>query len=180
MKQKIINIAIYLTITVAGIFIYHTLFRTEVKLAYIKTGVLLNEYKGMKKASEQFNMDLQTVQANIDTLKRRYEQLKMKESEIKPNEKTEWAKQLGVAEYEYNNYRTTAKQQMEERRNQLNTEVINKINSFIKDYGKENDYTLIFGSTDQGSILFGHEPHDITDIILKKLNEEYTRETKNK
>jgi len=180
MKQKILNIAIYLTITVAGIFIYHSLFRKEVKLAYIKTGVILSNYTGMKMATEQLNKELETVQANIDTLKRRYEQLKMKESEIKPNEKTEWAKQLGVAEYEYNNYRASAQQQMEERRNQLNTEVINKINSFIKDYGKENDHDIIFGATDQGSILYGKEPQDITDIILKKLNEEYTSEAKNK
>lgn len=180
MKQKILSIAIYLTITIVGIFLYHSFFRKEVKLAYIKTGVLLNDYKGMKMANEQFNKEVQAVQANIDTLKRRYEQLKMKESNITPDEKTNWTKQLAIAEYEYNNYRATAQKQMEERKMKLRTEVVNHISSFIYDYGKEHNYTIILGSTDQGSILYGQEQKDLTDIILKELNENYSNEARKK
>ncbi len=178
MKKIIINIVISLIITICVIFMYHTIFRKEMKLAYIKTGVLLNDYKGMLIANEQFNKDLQAVQANIDTLKSRYEQLKMKESKITPDEKTDWAKQLAIAEYEYNNYLTTAQQQLEERKNTLRAEVVNKINLFIQDYGKEHNYIIIFGATDQGSILYGHEQKDLTEIILKELNEDYSKESK--
>ncbi len=40
--------------------------------------------------------------------------------------------------------------------------------------GKENNYNIIFGATDQGSILYGKEQKDLTDIVLKELNEDYT------
>ena len=176
MKQKILNIAIYLTITLVAIIVYHTFFHNEVKLAYVRTGIILNEYKGMIDASEQFNKELQTVKANSDTLKRRYEVLKKMESEISPDEKTDWTKQLAIAEYEYNNYRTTAQQQLEERKTILRAEVLQKINSFIQDYGKENNYTIILGATDQGSILYGKEQEDLTETMLKILNEQYKNE----
>ena len=62
----------------------------------------------MIEANEQFNKELQAVQANIDTLKRRYENIKNK-----------------------------------------------------KDYGKKNNYIIIFGATEQGSILYGQEKKDL-------------------
>ena len=99
----------------------------------------------------------------------------MKEPEIKPNEKTEWAKQLGVAEYEYNNYRTSAQQQMEERRAALRAEVGNQISLFIQNYGKEHNYKIILGVIEQGNILYGQEQDDLTDIILEELNENYSK-----
>jgi len=175
MKQKILNIAIYLAITIVGIFLYHTFFHKEVKLAYIRTAVLLNDYEGMKMANEQFNKEVQVVQANIDTLKRRYEQLKKKESEITADKKTDWTKQLAISEYEYNNYRATAQKQMEERKIALRTEVGNQINLFIQDYGKEHNYKIIFGTTNEGNILYGEEQEDLTEIILEKLNENYKK-----
>lgn len=177
MKKIIINIAISLAITGIGILTYHTLIRENVKIAYIKTGTLLNSYKGMSEANEQFNKELQALQANIDTLKRRYELIKEKmETTTSSEEKSDLSYQLGVAEYEYNNYRTTAQQQLEARKQTIQTDVINKINSFIQDYGKENNYTIIFGATEQGSILYGQEQEDLTDLILKKLNKNYSNE----
>ena len=176
MKQKILNIVISLVITGIGILTYHALFRNEVKLAYIRTGVILNDYQGMIKANEQFQKELQAVQANVDTLKRRFEQIKKdKESATTPEETSDLSYQLGIAEYEYNNYSTTAQKEMQERQVALRDEVVNQINSFVKDYGKKNNYNIIFGATDQGSILYGQEQKDLTDLILKELNEIYSK-----
>ena len=173
MKQKILNIVINLTITIVAIIVYHTFFLNEVKLAYVKTGVLFNDYKAMIEANEQFNKELQVAQASMDTLKRKYEQLREQEATIEPEKKSDWSYQLGIAEYEYKNYSTTAQQKMQERQQELTTAVVNEINSFIQDYGNKNGYTIIFGATNEGNILYGEEQEDLTEIILEKLNEQY-------
>ena len=42
----------------------------------------------------------------------------------------------------------------------------------LKDVIRKN-YNIIFGATEQGSILYGKEQKDLTDIVLKELNEDY-------
>jgi len=134
------------------------------------------DYKGIIIANEQFNNDLQIVQSNIDSLKKNYEKLKEEESSITSKEKTEFLYQLVKAEYEYNNYRRAALQQLEKRKTAMETKIVEDINNFIEAYGKENNYELIFGATNQGSIVFGKKQKDLTNIILKKLNEKYDKE----
>jgi len=131
-------------------------------------------------ANGQFNREVQAAQANMDTLKRKYEALIKQEATIKPEKKSDWSYQLGIAEYEYKNYVTTAQQKMQERQKELTTAVVKEINSYIHDYGKKNGYTIIFGATTEGSILYGEEQEDLTEIILKQLNENYSSKVNKK
>jgi outer membrane protein len=48
--------------------------------------------------------------------------------------------------------------------------LVKEVKAFIKDYGKKNGYTFILGANDAGSVLYGDDAKDITEIILKALN----------
>lgn len=48
-----------------------------------------------------------------------------------------------------------------------------KVRKFVKDYGKNNGYTFILGSTENGSILYGSEAKDVTEEVVKALNKAY-------
>ncbi len=52
--------------------------------------------------------------------------------------------------------------------------VITKVKDFIKDYGKTNGFTYILGSNEAGSVLYGKEESDLTESLLKALNDNYT------
>ena len=52
------------------------------------------------------------------------------------------------------------------------------LKSYVKDYGKENGYTYIFGDNDSGGMLYGSESLDITEEIIEGLNKKYPTETK--
>jgi len=60
--------------------------------------------------------------------------------------------------------------------------IIVKVKDFIKDYGKKNGYTYIYGDTEVSNILYGKEELDITEKIIEALNgkKETTSETKTK
>jgi len=151
------------------------------KIGYIKTGVVIKEYKGMIAATEQYNNELKVVQANLDTLHNRYETLKAQNNSLRANKKEEGSYKLEMAKTEFDKYNEQASVQMQARREELTRKVLEKINDFITGYGKENNYKLILGTTEDGSILYGKEGDDLTQTVLNILNENYSgKENTNK
>lgn len=51
--------------------------------------------------------------------------------------------------------------------------IVSKVKKEIKAYGKANGYTYILGGGDGGSVLYGTEVNDLTDEIVKLLNDKY-------
>jgi outer membrane protein len=53
--------------------------------------------------------------------------------------------------------------------------VVSKVKKEIKAYGKSNGYTYILGGGDGGSVLYGTDAQDLTEEILKILNDKYKK-----
>ena len=53
--------------------------------------------------------------------------------------------------------------------------IVSKVKKEIKAYGKANGYTYILGGGDGGSVLYGTEANDLTDEIVKILNDNYKK-----
>ncbi|MBT8236685.1 MAG: OmpH family outer membrane protein [Bacteroidia bacterium] len=51
--------------------------------------------------------------------------------------------------------------------------VVQKVKEEIKAFGKSNKYTYILGGGEGGSVLYGQETDDLTEQVLKILNEKY-------
>ena len=51
--------------------------------------------------------------------------------------------------------------------------VKNRATQFIKDYGKEKGYDYIYGTGEAVSILYAQDKYDITNEIVKSLNDKY-------
>ena len=64
-------------------------------------------------------------------------------------------------------------QQMEQMFNVEMDSVISKMNAFVEDYGKKNGYTFILGKNQAGSVVYGIEANDITEVVTKEINEAY-------
>lgn len=53
--------------------------------------------------------------------------------------------------------------------------LITEVKARIQEYGKANGYTYILAGGEGGTVLYGDESEDITEAILKLLNEEYKK-----
>lgn len=53
--------------------------------------------------------------------------------------------------------------------------IVSKVKREIEAYGKVNGYTYILGGGDGGSVLYGEENNDLTDELVKILNEKYKK-----
>ena len=65
-------------------------------------------------------------------------------------------------------------QQIAQESQKLNDSIINRVKAFVQDYGKSNNYNFILGSNEAGSVLYGEDASDLTQEILKALNENYS------
>ncbi|RKN82792.1 OmpH family outer membrane protein [Ulvibacterium marinum] len=73
-------------------------------------------------------------------------------------------------------------QQLQQEDQQLQAEgqtemdsVVSKVKKEIKAYGKVQGYTYILGGGDGGSVLYGIDANDLTDEIIKILNDNYKK-----
>lgn len=53
--------------------------------------------------------------------------------------------------------------------------LLSKVKKFVKTYGEKNNYTFILGENDGGSVLYGSPSQDITEKIVKELNENFKK-----
>ena len=53
--------------------------------------------------------------------------------------------------------------------------LVSKVKKEIKAYGKSNGYSFILTGGDGGSVLYGTEGHNVTDAIVKILNDTYKK-----
>jgi outer membrane protein len=169
MKRILLIVVISIIAAAACISVYHFAFTS--KLGFIQTGIVLQEYKGMKDVENQYTSELSTVQSNVDTLRSRYERMLRNIEEENPDEQEKRA--IQQAHSEWQRYSEKASRQMEQRRLEMNKEVFEDLNRITQSYGENHGYDIIFGSTSSGSIMYGKEAIDLTEEIIRIMNEQY-------
>ena len=56
---------------------------------------------------------------------------------------------------------------------EVNTQLYDKVSNYLENYAKANGFALILNVKRGNAILYGDKGMDITDIVLKGLNDEY-------
>lgn len=179
MNQKIQQFSGFLSlialIGVITLFIFQ--WTTPNKVAYVKTDELLAKYQGMIEAKAKYEQKAVTWQSNIDTLKAEFtnlvEDYKKNGKTLSKAKKQEVEKGLQAKQKQLNDYQQSISQQAQEEDQKLTQGVLNQVNSYIEEYGKENGYKIIFGANGSGTIFYGTEAINITNKVLLNLNKEY-------
>ena len=53
--------------------------------------------------------------------------------------------------------------------------VLSHMKTFVSDYGKKNGYSFILGKNEAGSVMYGEDTSDLTDIIIEAINADYKK-----
>ncbi|TRZ46062.1 OmpH family outer membrane protein [Robertkochia solimangrovi] len=149
------------------------------KIAYVDNSRLINEYQEKVDLEAEYNVKIQKFSQKADSIGRILQQeAKEFENQVKNLSQS-------TAQQKYNEIlqkRQQVSQQFQNEENQLTQQsqqqidsLIKKVKAYVKTYGKENGYTYILGANDAGSVLYGEESQDITNTILKKLNDDYKK-----
>ena len=173
------NKLLYAVITLVAVNIGITLWfsQSSPKIAYVRSHDLVYGYAGMKETQNQFQSKAEQWQANIDTLQSDYSRSLSKfmeeSSKLELVEKKKYEDLLKGQQNNLVQYSKAISEKAQDEENQMLEGVLNQVNSFVQDYGKEHGYDMIFGTTLSGSVLYGQDAIDITDEVLAELNKTY-------
>lgn len=150
------------------------------KIAYVRSQELVYGYDGTKEATAKFNTQKEQWQANIDTLKSNFENaVKNYESQyqtLSEEGRNNFESRLASQEQQLMTYSKAITDKIQNTDDESMQVVLNQINAFVEKYGKDNGYDVIMGTTLSGSVLYGDEKLDITEDLLKALNNNYNGE----
>jgi len=148
------------------------------KIGFVDNSVLINEYQERKDVEASLNTKIEAFKIRTDSLRSAFE-LEIKEAELKARTMSQSAIQTLSQELQQKEQRLSQRVQFEQQQiaqesQTLNDSIINRVKAFVQDYGKSNNYNYILGSNEAGSVLYGEEASDLTQEILKALNENYS------
>ncbi len=154
----------------------------EDKIVYIDSIKLISNFQRAKIAKLEYEKKISVWKANVDTLanelnlavqKYQTERTQMSERERRLTEELLQNKQKQLDDYR----RATSENITKEDQN-VTGKVLAEVNDFLKNFGEENGYDFILGTTNMGNIVYANKVKDVTDIALKELNRKYNTNSK--
>jgi outer membrane protein len=90
----------------------------------------------------------------------------------------EMQQKLAAEEQNLYKLRDSYAQQLQEENTVMLRKVMNSIMEFMKEYNKDKHYNFILGNTFDGKILYADKSLEITDDVIKGINEQYNSQKK--
>lgn len=149
----------------------------DFKTAYVDTSKLLEEYNEAKDIEAKYKNKSEEMGRELEAEVKKFQ----KEAEnFEKNAQTygmQWAQQKGRELQQREQELSYAQQAMmqtlqRDSAKEMDT-LVKSIKKFIKDYGKDKGYNYIYGTGDAASILYAKDEYDVTDEIIKLLNDKY-------
>ena len=116
------------------------------------------EHKGTQKQAE--------LEAQVNDLKKMREGLDLLNDSVRDSK----AKELEAKSDEFQSLKTKSQRELLRERNETARVIIDDIEHAVAEYAKANGFSIIL---DQRSLLYGADGYDVTDAVLKMLNDRY-------
>ena len=180
MKVDVKKLPLYLAVLAIVLSMTALFFaKSSSELVYVDVNKLLDGYKKTKIAKAEFEKKAGTMKANVDSLVTSWQkELKNYEKErasLSPKELKLKQELLQNKQQQINGYQEAIQKKIQEEDKKVTQTVINDINDYVKEYGKNHGYKMIFGASGGGNIMYAEESTDLTEVVLKGLNAEYDK-----
>ncbi len=178
MKNKlvIIQVAVFsLVIIFTGIVLFWHI--SNSKIGYVDSTKLVSSYQGMIDARGEYKQKSTIWQSNIDTLavdvKKTIQEFEQQQGGMSEREKKVTLELIRTKRNQLGDYQKALSEKANQEDAHMTTKVLSEINAYIKKYGDQHGYKIIFVATQYGNIAYADEGIEITDIILEGLNKKY-------
>lgn len=155
----------------------------EVKTAYVDTSELMKSYAEAKDLEEKYKALSQEKGSQLEAEINRFKQDASNFQKQAQANGPEWAQKKGAELQKKEQQLSYAQQALSQELQQTSSAemdtLVKSVKQFIKDYGKKNGYTYIYGTGEVASVLYAEEKLDITKIIIKELNAKYASKSNN-
>jgi outer membrane protein len=149
------------------------------RIVYVNTDTLLNNYEYYKDVVKEFEnksfalenelqRKAQSFQNEVQLFQRRVQAGGLSEQQALTQQSA-----LQKKEQDIMMYRENAAGNLQQDQAKKTDELLNNINAYLGKYNKSDKYDMVIGYSKGGGVLYAKEDLDITQDVLKGLNEEY-------
>lgn len=147
------------------------------KIAFVDSVRIMDEYQEKIDVEARFKTKADAMTKKRDSISQAF-QMELQQFQAKAQKMSQKNAQEEYSQLQQRGQFVGQQLQQEEQQLQQNSQaemdtLVKKVKKEIKEYGKANGYTYILGGGDGGSVLYGEEAKDLTDVILKILNDKY-------
>lgn len=147
------------------------------RMAYINLEMVYNDFVLKKELEEKINKVQLTRQSILDSLKIRV-QLLSKQVEDKGGRDLHALERLQYLREEFFAKERQFAEDNQAATQEYNKQILQQLNQYVQDFGKENQYRFIFGANGEGSIMYAQDLFNITEEVKKYVNEKYAGRSK--
>ena len=149
----------------------------ELKIGYINSERIINEYQGTKEAQDKFNKEVakweQEASERQKEIKTKKEQLDKQSLLLSAERKKELESQLEQELIEYNKFLQEKFGQQGDavkKNEELLKPIMEKVNIILEKIAKDENYDFIFDG--RYSLVYAKKAYDITEKVIQVLNKE--------
>jgi outer membrane protein len=146
------------------------------KIGYVEIQKVFSGYGKANEAEEGFKKDVEAEQHKVSQLesdiKKMQAEFEKKKDILQPEERSRKEEEIREKVQEFSMLWSNINKSLDAKRQKLEDSILEEIQEEIKVYGKKNGFTAIL---DSRLVLYGKESIDLTEEIIKVLNEKEQR-----
>ena len=149
------------------------------KIGYVDNVALMDKYQEKMDIEASFKIKVDAMTKKRDSISQGF-QMEMQAFQAKAQKMNQTKAQEEYAMIQQKGQMMGQQLQQEDQSLQAEGQtemdtLVKKVKKEVVAFGKANGYTYILGGGDGGSVLYGTDANDVTDEILKILNEKYKK-----
>lgn len=147
--------------------------------AYVDMDAIISNYGMYADLQTKFSEKKQFLEAEMNNKSKNYQssvldyQNKMQKGSIARPAATEIEKNLASEQQKLLQLRDQYMRQLAEEEQAMKRQILSSITEFLTPYSKDKGYSYILGNSFGGNILYADKTLDVTQDVLKGLNEKY-------
>ncbi len=147
------------------------------KIAYVRSTVIVEGFQGVKEVRVAYQRKASQWQAEVDRLSARLNQSVQQYSNESGNmseaQRVKRKVILTNQQTELQQHQSVVQEKAAAEEDRMLQGALNQINQYVKEYAGQKGYDMVLGTTQSGNILYANDGVDITDEVLKGLNQDY-------
>jgi outer membrane protein len=147
------------------------------KIGYVDSVKIMDDYQEKIDVEARFKTKADAMGRRRDSISQAF-QMELQQFQSKAQSMSQQSAQEEYAQLQQRGQQIGQRLQQEEQQLQQNSQtqmdsLVKKVKKEIRAYGKANGYTYILGGGEGGSVIYGDDANDVTNEILKILNDKY-------
>lgn len=163
--MKISVVILYILVIASLSITLFSLLNKKSRTAFVETAYVFNEFKLKKEMEAKFIEIEKTRKSILDSL---FEKIKQAET-LKLN-----SDQLDILKRDFLYKKQKFEEESQTTKNSYDSQIWNQLNQYVKEYGEENGFEIIFGANGQGNIMHADESLNISKEIIEYANRKYS------